>query len=33
VYWYGIYPVHARIFRGMLSALAERATKGEPTSS
>ena len=29
-YWYGIYPLHARIFKGMLAAIAERAVKGEP---
>ena len=33
VYWYGVYPVHARIFRGMLSAVAERAVEGLPPSS
>ena len=25
LYWYGLYPVHALIFRGMLRAIAERA--------
>ena len=25
VYWYGIYPLHARVFRGMLRAIAARA--------
>jgi uncharacterized protein YbjT (DUF2867 family) len=25
LYWYGIYPLHARVFRGMLHAIAERA--------
>ena len=33
VYWYGIYPLHARIFRGMLAAIAERAVKGEARGS
>lgn len=32
-YWYGIYPLHARIFKGMLAAIAERAVKGEPAGS
>ena len=27
-YWYGLYPVHALIFRGMLRAIAARAEKG-----
>jgi len=31
VYWYGIYPVHRRIFQGMLSAVAARAVNGEPS--
>lgn len=26
VYWYGLYPVHGLIFRGMVKALADRAT-------
>jgi hypothetical protein len=26
-YWYGLYPVHGLIFRGMVRELAERATK------
>jgi hypothetical protein len=26
-YWYGIYPVHALIFRGMIRAIARRAEK------
>ena len=30
IYWYGIYPVHRRIFEGMLSAVAKRAEEGEP---
>lgn len=36
LYWYGIYPLHAVIFRGMLAAIADRAravhrrTGGEP---
>jgi len=33
IYWYGIYPLHARVFRGMLAAVAERAVKGEPAAS
>ncbi len=33
VYWYGIYPFHARIFKGMLAAVAERAVKGEPAAT
>jgi hypothetical protein len=33
VYWYGIYPLHARIFKGMLAAIATRAVKGEPESA
>jgi len=32
-YWYGIYPLHARIFKGMLAAIAERAVRGEPSAS
>jgi len=32
-YWYGIYPLHARIFKGMLAAIAERAVNGEPAGS
>ncbi len=32
-YWYGIYPLHARIFKGMLAAIAERAVEGEPAES
>ena len=32
VYWYGIYPVHANIFQGMLSAVAERAVRPEAFS-
>jgi hypothetical protein len=34
VYWYGIYPIHALIFRGMirkLSELAERESEGNKT--
>jgi hypothetical protein len=33
-YWYGLYPVHGLIFRGMVKALAERAAaagQAEPT--
>jgi uncharacterized protein YbjT (DUF2867 family) len=33
IYWYGIYPVHRRIFQGMLAAVAERAATGEPGAS
>jgi hypothetical protein len=33
IYWYGIYPLHGRIFKGMLSAVAERVVQGEPGSS
>jgi hypothetical protein len=33
IYWYGIYPLHGRIFQGMLSAVARRAAKGEPRAS
>ncbi len=29
VYWYGIYPLHRRIFQGMLSAVAQRAVQKE----
>ena len=28
-YWYGIYPIHARVFAGMLAALAREATTGD----
>jgi hypothetical protein len=27
LYWYGIYPLHALVFRGMLRAIAEQATR------
>jgi hypothetical protein len=27
-YWYGIYPIHARVFAGMLRAIAARAERG-----
>ena len=27
-YWYGVYPLHARVFSGMLRAIAARATRG-----
>lgn len=29
-YWYGLYPVHGFIFRGMVRALADRSTQEEP---
>jgi uncharacterized protein YbjT (DUF2867 family) len=32
VYWYAIYPLHARVFAGMLRAIAARAVGGAPTS-
>lgn len=32
LYWYGIYPLHARVFRGMLHAIAERAQSGRAGS-
>ena len=32
IYWYGIYPLHARIFQGMLAAVAERAVKEAPAA-
>jgi uncharacterized protein YbjT (DUF2867 family) len=32
VYWYGIYPVHSLVFRGMLRGIAQRA-KQDPVSS
>jgi hypothetical protein len=32
-YWYGVYPLHARIFKGMLAAIATRAVNGEPAAS
>jgi hypothetical protein len=28
VYWYGIYPVHRRIFAGMLRGIASQGTRG-----
>jgi uncharacterized protein YbjT (DUF2867 family) len=28
LYWYGIYPLHTRVFRGMLNGIAERAKHG-----
>jgi len=28
MYWYGIYPVHRRIFAGMLAGVAARAVNG-----
>ena len=31
VYWYGIYPLHSVIFRGMLTAVAQRAGKSDPS--
>lgn len=31
-YWYGVYPLHARVFRGMLNGIAERALS-VPTSA
>jgi len=33
VYWYGVYPLHARIFQGMLAAVADRAVRGESVPS
>ena len=27
VYWYGIYPFHALLFKGLLTAIATRATR------
>ena len=33
VYWYAVYPLHARIFKGMLAAIATRAVRGEPAAS
>lgn len=33
LYWYGIYPFHARVFRGMLHAIAERAKDGAAGSA
>jgi len=33
MYWYGIYPLHRRIFAGMLSGVAARAVKADPASS
>lgn len=29
-YWYGLYPIHVLIFRGMVRRLAERAARGRP---
>ncbi|MFN2167389.1 MAG: DUF2867 domain-containing protein, partial [Anaerolineae bacterium] len=31
LYWYGIYPIHAVVFRGLLRALARRATSSDPS--
>jgi uncharacterized protein YbjT (DUF2867 family) len=31
-YWYGIYPLHARVFRGMVRAIAANAESGTSTS-
>jgi hypothetical protein len=28
LYWYGVYPLHTRVFRGMLSGIAARAELG-----
>jgi uncharacterized protein YbjT (DUF2867 family) len=33
VYWYGVYPIHAHIFRGMLRRIAARASALEPASA
>ena len=33
LYWYGIYPVHALVFRGMLRGIARRAEAAEASSS
>lgn len=30
LYWYGVYPLHGRIFGGMLKAIASRASRVEP---
>jgi len=32
-YWYGVYPVHARVFAGMLKRIAARASALEPASA
>jgi uncharacterized protein YbjT (DUF2867 family) len=32
-YWYGIYPLHARVFTGMLAAIAERATSASASGA
>ncbi len=31
LYWYGIYPLHRRVFRGMLREIAKRSVKPEPS--
>jgi uncharacterized protein DUF2867 len=33
MYWYGIDPLHRRVFAGMLSGVAARAVKADPASS
>ena len=32
-YWYGVYPIHARVFRGMLKGIATRASALQPASA
>jgi hypothetical protein len=32
LYWYGIYPLHTRVFRGMLSGIAARAASPDDAS-
>ena len=33
VYWYGIYPLHALVFCGILSGIAREAARGERTNT